>query len=414
MLKEILLPDLGEGISSADVSEVLVSPGDSVSIDDIILVLESEKASMEIPSENRGIIKKVFVSAGDEVKTGEILIMMEVVPTSKVAKEKTEEKVEPKKQKDKKVAATRKQKTKPELKTDGKTFASPGVRRLARELEIVLSQIKATGPKGRITKEDLHGYIKQKIAQGVGVNIQAQPKIDFSKWGEIETKPLTKIQKITGGRLQQAWQTIPHVTQFDEADISILNTKREKLKTEGQKKNIKVTFLPFIMKAVIKTLKEFPSFNSSLDHRGENLVIKNYYNLGIAVDTPNGLIVPVIKNADKKSITTLSKELMDISERARSGKLKPDELKGGSFTISSLGGIGGTYFTPIINPPEVAIMGVSKSVWKPIYNHKSKEIIPTFTMPFSLSYDHRVIDGAIGAAFTSFFSNAVLDRTTFD
>ena len=413
MLKEILLPDLGEGISSADVSEVLVSPGDSVSVDDIILVLESEKASMEIPSEDRGIIKKVFVSAGDEVKTGEILIMMEVVPTSKVAKEKTEE-VEPKKQKDKKVAATRKQKTKPELKRDGKTFASPGVRRLARELEIVLSQIKATGPKGRITKEDLHGYIKQKMAQGVGVNIQAQPKIDFSKWGEIETKPLTKIQKITGGRLQQAWQTIPHVTQFDEADISILNTKREKLKTEGQKKNIKVTFLPFIMKAVIKTLKEFPSFNSSLDHRGENLVIKNYYNLGIAVDTPNGLIVPVIKNADKKSITTLSKELMDISERARSGKLKPDELKGGSFTISSLGGIGGTYFTPIINPPEVAIMGVSKSVWKPIYNHKSKEIIPTFTMPFSLSYDHRVIDGAIGAAFTSFFSNAVLDRTTFD
>ena len=414
MLKEILLPDLGEGISSADVSEVLVSPGDSVSVDDIILVLESEKASMEIPSEDRGIIKKVFVSAGDEVKTGEILIMMEVAPTPKVAKEKTEEKVEPKKQKDKKVASTRKQKTKPELKTSGKTFASPGVRRLARELEIVLPQIKATGPKGRITKEDLHGYIKQKMAQGVGVNIQAQPKIDFSKWGEIETKPLTKIQKITGGRLQQAWQTIPHVTQFEEADISILNTKREKLKTEGQKKNIKVTFLPFIMKAVIKTLKEFPSFNSSLDHRGENLVIKNYYNLGIAVDTPNGLIVPVIKNADKKSITTLSKELMDISERARSGKLKPDELKGGSFTISSLGGIGGTYFTPIINPPEVAIMGVSKSVWKPIYNHRSKEIIPTFTMPFSLSYDHRVIDGAIGAAFTSFFSNAVLDRTTFD
>ena len=329
-------------------------------------------------------------------------------------KKKTEEKVEPKKQKDQKTTPTPKEKPKPELKTKENTFASPGVRRLARELEIVLSQIKATGPKGRITKEDLHGYIKQKMAQGIGVNIQTQPKIDFSKWGEIETKPLTKIQKITGDRLQQAWQTIPHVTQFDEADISILNTKREKIKTEEQKKNIKVTFLPFIMKAVIKTLKEFPSFNSSLDHQGESLVIKNYYNLGIAVDTPTGLIVPVIKNADKKSITTLSKELMDISERARSGKLKPDELKGGSFTISSLGGIGGTYFTPIINPPEVAIMGVSKSVWKPIYNHKSKEIIPTLTMPFSLSYDHRVIDGAIGAAFTLFFSNAVLDSTTFD
>jgi len=414
MLKEILLPDLGEGISSADVSEVLVSPEDHVSVDDIILVLESEKASMEIPSEEEGVIKKVFISAGDQVKTGEILIMMEVVPSSKVTKKKTEEKVEPKKQKDQKTIPIPKEKPKPELKTKNNAFASPGVRKLARELEIVLSQVKATGPKGRITKEDLHGYIKQKIAQGTGVNIQAQPKIDFSKWGDIETKPLTKIQKITGDRLQQAWQTIPHVTQFDEANISILNTKREKLKTEGQKKNIKVTFLPFIVKAVIKTLKEFPSFNSSLDHRGENLVIKNYYNLGIAVDTPTGLIVPVIKNADKKSITTLSKELMDISERARLGKLKPNELKGGSFTISSLGGIGGTYFTPIINPPEVAIMGVSKSVWKPIYNHKSKEIIPTLTMPFSLSYDHRVIDGAIGAAFTSFFSNAVLDSTTFD
>ena len=414
MLKEILLPDLGEGISSADVSEVLVSPEDHVSVDDIILVLESEKASMEIPSEEEGVIKKVFISAGDQVKTGEILIMMEVVPSSKVTKKKTEEKVEPKKQKDQKTIPTPKEKPKPELKTKNNAFASPGVRKLARELEIVLSQIKATGPKGRITKEDLHGYIKQKMAQGIGVNIQTQPKIDFSKWGEIETKPLTKIQKITGDRLQQAWQTIPHVTQFDEADISILNTKREKIKTEEQKKNIKVTFLPFIMKAVIKTLKEFPSFNSSLDHQGESLVIKNYYNLGIAVDTPTGLIVPVIKNADKKSITTLSKELMDISERARLGKLKPNELKGGSFTISSLGGIGGTYFTPIINPPEVAIMGVSKSVWKPIYNHKSKEIIPTLTMPFSLSYDHRVIDGAIGAAFTSFFSNAVLDSTTFD
>ena len=186
------------------------------------------------------------------------------------------------------------------------------------------------------------------------------------------------------------------------------------LKKEGEKKNIKVTFLPFIIKAVIKSLKEFPRFNSSLDHLGENLVLKNYYNIGIAVDTPTGLVVPVIKNADNKSILGLSEELMDLSERARTGKLKPDEFKGGCFTISSLGGIGGTNFTPIINPPEVAIMGVSKSIWKPVYNHKNKEIVPTFMMPFSLSYDHRVIDGAIGAAFTSFFSNAVLDVSTFE
>ena len=252
------------------------------------------------------------------------------------------------------------------------------------------------------------------MVEGGSVNTYVQPKIDFSQWGEVETKTLTKIQKITGERLQQAWQTIPHVTQFDEADISLLNIKRGEVKKEGKKKNIKVTFLPFIMKAVVQTLKEFPVFNSSLDHTGEKLVVKNYFNIGIAVDTPAGLIVPVIKNADKKSIIGLSKELMDISERARSGKLKPDELKGGSFTISSLGGIGGTYFTPIINPPEVAIMGVSKSIWKQIYNHKSKEIIPTFTMPFSLSYDHRVIDGAVAAAFTSFFSNTLLNSSTFE
>ena len=413
MLKEVLLPDLGEGISSADVSEILVSPGDNVSVDDIILVLESDKASMEIPAEDSGLVKKVFVSQGEQVKTGEILIVMEVVSgATQRLKNKKEEKGAPKKPPDQKVST----KTKEEVKvvSSEKPFASPSVRRLARELDINLSIIKATGPKGRTTKDDLHSFIKQKMVQGVSGSTDVQPQIDFSKWGEVENKPLTKIQKITGNRLQQAWQTVPHVSQFDEADISILDDRRKEYIKEGQKKNIKVTFLPFIMKAVIKTLKEYPMFNSSLDHKTENLIIKNYYNLGIAVDTPMGLIVPVIKNAEKKSILVLSKELMDISERARKGKLKPEEIKGGSFTISSLGGIGGTHFTPIIKPPEVAILGVSKSVWKPLYNHKTKEIIPTFTMPFTLSYDHRVIDGAIGAAFTSFFSNAVLDSSTFD
>ena len=413
MLKEILLPDLGEGISSADVSEILVSPGDNVSVDDIILVLESDKASMEIPAEDNGLVKKVFISPGDQVKTGEILIVMEVVSgATQRLKNKKEEKGAPKKPPDQKVST----KTKEEVKvvSSEKPFASPSVRRLARELDINLSIIKATGPKGRTTKDDLHSFIKQKMVQGVSGSTYVQPQIDFSKWGEVENKPLTKIQKITGNRLQQAWQTVPHVSQFDEADISILDDRRKEYIKEGQKKNIKVTFLPFIMKAVIKTLKEYPMFNSSLDHKTENLIIKNYYNLGIAVDTPMGLIVPVIKNAEKKSILVLSKELMDISERARKGKLKPEEIKGGSFTISSLGGIGGTHFTPIINLPEVAILGVSKSVWKPLYNHKTKEIVPTFTMPFSLSYDHRVINGAIGAAFTSFFLNAVLDSSTFD
>ena len=252
------------------------------------------------------------------------------------------------------------------------------------------------------------------MVQGGSVATSSFPKIDFSQWGVVENTPLTKIQKITGERLQQAWQTIPHVTQFDEADISVLNSKRIELKKEGLKKNIKVTFLPFIIKAVVKALKEFPRFNSSLDHLSENLVQKNYYNIGIAVDTPTGLVVPVIKDADNKSILGLSEELMDISERARIKKLKPEELKGGSFTISSLGGIGGTNFTPIINPPEVAIMGVSKSSWKPLYDHKNKEIIPTFVMPYSLSYDHRVIDGALGASFTTFFSRSLLDVSTFE
>ena len=414
MLKEVLLPDLGEGIDSADVSEILINPGDSVSIDDIILVLESDKASMEIPAEDAGVVKEVFVNAGDEVKTGAPLISVELSCGSIEQKIQEQKEEEPKEENIKTETETKAAEVKSENISSDKTFASPGVRRLARELDIDLTIVKATGPKGRITKEDLHGFIKQKMAQGGSVGTLSLPKIDFSQWGSIDEQPLTKIQKITGDRLQQAWQSIPHVTQFDEADISVLNKKRIELKKEGEKKNIKVTFLPFIIKAVIKSLKEFPRFNSSLDYLGENLVLKNYYNIGIAVDTPTGLVVPVIKNADNKSILGLSEELMDLSERARTGKLKPDEFKGGCFTISSLGGIGGTNFTPIINPPEVAIMGVSKSIWKPVYDHENKEIVPTFMMPFSLSYDHRVIDGAIGAAFTSFFSNAVLDVSTFE
>ena len=414
MLKEVLLPDLGEGIDSADVSEILINPGDSVSIDDIILVLESDKASMEIPAEDAGVVKEVFVNAGDEVKTGAPLISVELSSGSIEQKIQEQKEEEPKEENIKTETETKAAEVKSENISSDKTFASPGVRRLARELDIDLTIVKATGPKGRITKEDLHGFIKQKMAQSGSGGALSLPKIDFSQWGNIDEQPLTKIQKITGDRLQQAWQSIPHVTQFDEADISVLNKKRIELKKEGEKKNIKVTFLPFIIKAVIKSLKEFPRFNSSLDHLGENLVLKNYYNIGIAVDTPTGLVVPVIKNADNKSILGLSEELMDLSERARTGKLKPDEFKGGCFTISSLGGIGGTNFTPIINPPEVAIMGVSKSIWKPVYDHKNKEIVPTFMMPFSLSYDHRVIDGAIGAAFTSFFSNAVLDVSTFE
>ena len=412
MLKEVLLPDLGEGIESADVSEILVSAGDSVSTDDIFLVLESDKASMEIPAENNGKVKEVFVKAGDKVKTGSPLISLEV--SSDVESSIKPEDKEDKEDKEEPTFEKKEVNIEDKLeRSSDKTFASPGVRKLSRELDIDLSEVSATGLKGRITKEDLHKYIKLKMSQGGGFSAQNFPKVDFSKWGNIEEKPLTKIQKITGERLQQAWQIIPHVTQFDEAEISVLNSIREKEKEEGLKNNIKVTFLPFIIMAAIKALKEFPVFNSSLNHDQDSLIIKKYYNIGIAIDTPTGLVVPVIKDADKKSILDLSKELMDLSDRARNKKLKPEELSGGSFTISSLGGIGGTNFTPIINPPEVAIMGISKSVWKPVYNNKTKEIIPTLTMPFSLSYDHRVIDGAIGASFTSFFASTVLEGSIF-
>ena len=410
MIKEILLPDLGEGIETVDVSEVLVSPGDNISPGDIILVLESEKASMEIPSEEKGKIQKVFVTAGDQIKAGEILIIMDIVGDTLNKKETKKQEIEQEQEKEIAIA----QSVKIEKTQRKKSFASPGTRKLARELEIELAIINGTGLKGRVTKSDLHAYIKTQMYRDPSREQRSStPKIDFSQWGKITKQPLTKIKHITGERLQLAWQTIPHVTQFNKADISKMDANRKILKSETKNTDIKITFLPFIMQAAAATLKEFPEFNSSLDHTGENLVIKNYYHFGIAVDTPSGLTVPVITNVDKKSLLELSIELMDISSRAREKKLEPRELKGSSFTISSLGGIGGTYFTPIINPPDVAILGISKSEWVPMYEPNNKEIIPKYMMPFSLSYDHRVIDGAAAAAFTNRFTEIVLDESIF-
>jgi len=414
MIKEILLPDLGEGIETVDVSEVLVSPGDNITPGDIILVLESEKASMEIPSEEKGKIQKVFVTAGDQIKAGEILIIMDIVGDALNKKETKKQEIEPEQEKETAISqSVKNEKTK--IKTQRKQpFASPGIRKLARELEIDLAIINGTGLKGRVTKNDLHAYIKTQMHRDPSKEQRPpEPKIDFSQWGEIKKQPLSKIKHITGERLQLAWQTIPHVTQFNKADISKMDANRKVLKSETKNADIKITFLPFIMQAAAATLKEFPEFNSSLDHTGENLVIKNYYHFGIAVDTPSGLTVPVITNVDKKSLLELSIELMDISSRAREKKLEPQELKGSSFTISSLGGIGGTYFTPIINPPNVAILGISRSEWTPMYEPNNKEIIPKYMMPFSLSYDHRVIDGAAAAAFTNWFSEIVLDDSIF-
>ena len=412
MIKEVILPDLGEGIDGAEVSEVSVSVGDIVESDDTILVLESDKASMEIPADVNGSITEILVSAGDELKPGHILMKIEL--SGDAPKEKVP--VEEKTQKEK--SPPQIERTEPklylaDLSSSNTVFASPGVRRLARELGINLQVIKGSGQKNRITKNDLNSYIKLQMAISSGSIPAQKQEIDFSQWGEVEVQKLTRINRITGQRLQQAWQTIPHVTQFDNADITDLDSYRKKLKTKAAEQDIKVTFLPFLMKAATIVLKEMPEFNSSLDHTDQNLVLKNYYHLGIAVDTPFGLTVPVVRDVDQKSIIDLSSELMDLSSRARQKKLKPDEIKGGTFTISSLGGIGGTGFSPIVNPPEVAIMGVSKSDWKQVYDKATGEFQPRFIMPFSLSYDHRVIDGASAAAFTSRFASVLCDLSYF-
>ena len=417
MIKDIILPDLGEGIEGAEVSEEAVATGDTITAEDTILVLESDKASMEIPAEVSGTVTEVAVAAGDEVKTGQILIKIEISDSTDAIVE------EPVLSKETDKIATSPEKEKPPEVTQypviedtssiENVFASPGVRRLARELGLNLQIIKGSGPKRRVTKDDLNGYIKLQMAMSAGSIPAPQPVIDFSQWGDVEVQKLTKIKRITGERLQQAWQLIPHVTQFDAADITDLDALRKEVKKAGAEKGIKVTFLPFLMKALSVVLKEMPEFNSSLDHNNENLVLKNYYNLGVAVDTPRGLTVPVVRDVDQKSVFELSDELMDLSSRARDKKLKPNELKGGTFTISSLGGIGGTGFSPIVNSPEVAIMGVSRSAWKEVYDKVSREFVAKFIMPFSLSYDHRVIDGAAAAAFTSRFADVLSDLDHF-
>ena len=392
-LKKVILPDLGEGIESATISEVSVSKGQKINKDNIILVLESDKASMEIPSEVSGTIKSIDIKKGQEVKTGDLLITIETAETTNEAsKEKQPPEAKPVVQSSENTPQEQQERS-----GDG-VYASPGVRRLARELNINLSTLSGSGSKGRITKNDLHAYIKAQMYSKNPPNIYSQEQTDFSQWGDINVKKLTKIKTITGKRLSSAWQTIPHVTQFVEADVTELESVRKKQKDKHIKDGIKITMMPYLMKAAVNVLKTHPVFNSSIQNDGLNIVFKKYYNIGVAVDTKDGLVVPVIKNVDKKDIVQLSKELMDISERARNKQLLIDELKGGTFTISNLGGIGGSFFTPIINPPEVAILGVSRTK---IENNGK------LTLPLSLSYDHRVIDGAAGAAFVVLLSNVL-------
>lgn len=407
MIKEIILPDLGEGIDSAEVSEILVKVGDTIKEEDSIIILESEKASMEIPTDSAGTVKEIAVVAGDEVGPGAVLIKIEVGAEKEetqtdqpkeIKREKVNQPLAPDPQPASQSAKTSHQ---PPLATPQKTpLASPAVRRFARELGADLLLVRGSGVKGRITKEDVQNYIKTVLAgAGTGPSVPPpMPAIDFSQWGEIETVRLSKIKRITGERLQQAWQTIPHVTQFDEADITELEALRKSLKALNENEKLRITLLPFLMKAVVKILNEIPEFNASLDPAGQNLVYKKYFHIGVAVDTPAGLVVPVIRDVDKKGFRELSEELVAISGKARDKKLMPEDMKGGCFTISSLGGISGTGFTPIINPPEVAILGVSRSKISPVYQNGVFE--PRMILPFSLSYDHRVIDGAQAARFT--------------
>ena len=414
-MAQILLPELGEGITSVEISDVSVKVGDNLSIDDILIVVETDKTSMEIPTTEAGEVSTVHISKGDTLSPGEPIVTLSgeasLTETNEEVEEPTTEVVQQEViETPTAPPASSAQVETPTVGGGGSTSASPSVRRFARELGCNLDAVSGTGPKGRITKEDVENYIKEalqrpqikNIIQEVQPTPPLKPEIDFTKWGSVSQIKLNKIKRVTGKRLQEAWQTIPHVTQFDKADITELDKIRKSLKTINKDKNIKVSHLPFFMKAVVRILQMMPEFNSSLSNDGKELILKSYINIGVAVDTPNGLVVPVIKDADKKSIKQLTLELSQLSEKARLRKLLPTEIQGGCFTISSLGGVGGTYFTPIINPPEVAIMGISRMTIEPVFTNK--KFLPRKMLPFSLSYDHRVIDGVTAVKFTRAFA----------
>ncbi len=422
MSKEILVPNIGD-FDKVEVIEILVAVGDTIAVEDSLISVESDKASMEIPAPEAGVVKEIKVNIGDMVSEGSLILMLDpageaaaVAPVKEEAAPKVEAVLTPTPAVPKPAPAPKTQapqKVSPTAKIDeasfSKAYATPAVRKFARELGVDLGQVDGTGRKGRISKEDVQGFVKRALSQPAagGLGVAPMPEIDFSQWGEIETKSLSKINKLTGQFLHRNWVTIPHVTQFDEADITDMETFRKGMAAEYKEKGIKITPLVFLMKAVVSALKEFPRFNSSLDSSGENLIMKSYFNVGIAIDTPDGLVVPVVQDVDRKSLVDLAVELGEISIKAREKKLKPSDMQGGSITISSLGGIGGTKFTPIVNAPEVAILGVSRSKMQPVWN--GEEFEPRLMLPLSLSYDHRVIDGADGARFTSFLSRVLSD-----
>ena len=421
---DIEVPDIGED-GEVDVIEVLVAVGNIIAEEDGLITLETDKATMDVPSTHAGTVKEVYINSGDKVKQGSLVIKLETsgggaavpAPAASAPAPAAPAKAAPVGQKSSPVPHH------PQAGkiSKGAIYTSPSIRRLAREFGVDLTLVKGTGNKGRILKEDVQSYVKYELSRPKansgsavtagegGLQVVSAKPIDFSKFGEIEVKPLSRIQKISGPFLHRNWVTIPHVTQFDEADITNVEAfrKEQNVMCEKQKLGFKITPLVFILKAAADALRAFPVFSSSLSEDGESLVMKKYIHIGVAVDTPNGLVVPVVRDVDQKGIHQLSRELLEISIKARDGKLKAQDMQGGCFTISSLGGIGGTAFTPIVNAPEVAILGVSKSEMKPRWN--GSEFIPKLMLPLSMSYDHRVIDGALAARFTAHLAGVMSD-----
>ncbi len=419
--KEVNVPDIGG--DEVEVTEIMVAVGDTVEEEQSLITVEGDKASMEVPAPFAGTVKEIKIAAGDKVSTGSLIMVFEVAgaapaPAAAPAQAAAPAAPAPKAEAP---AAAAPAATGDFKENDEYAHASPVVRRLAREFGVNLSKVKGSGRKSRILKEDVQNYVKEALKRlesgavasgkgdGAALGLLPWPKVDFSKFGETEVQPLSRIKKISGANLHRNWVMIPHVTQWDNADITALEAFRKEQNAIEAKKDtgMKITPLVFIMKAVAKALEAFPAFNSSLSEDGESLILKKYVNVGIAVDTPNGLVVPVFKDVNKKGIYELSEELMAVSKKARAGKLTAADMQGGCFTISSLGGIGGTAFTPIVNAPEVGILGVSKSEMKPVWN--GKEFEPRLQLPLSLSYDHRVIDGAEGARFITYLNSCLSD-----
>lgn len=432
-IREVFVPDIGD-YKDVPVIEVLVKAGQSVNAEDSLVTLESDKATMEVPAPFGGVVKDLRVKVGDKVSQGSLVLTLEAAeaaasaPAPAPAPAAAAPAPAPAAPAPAPAPAAAAQAPAPapapaapsgpiDEAAFAKAHASPSVRRFARELGVDLGLLKGTGPKSRILKEDIQSFVKGALSGAApagavatgggipGLNLPAWPNVDFSKFGPVETKPLSRIQKISGPALHRNWVMIPHITQHDEADITDMEAFRKTLSDENAKSGVKITPLAFMIKAVVATLKQFPDFNASVGPGGDALILKQYYHIGVAVDTPEGLVVPVIKDADKKGVVQLAKELGEVSQKARDKKLGPGDMQGGTFSISSLGGIGGGHFTPIINAPEVAILGVSRSTMKPVW--KDGQFVPRLMLPLSLSYDHRVIDGAKGARFISYL-NAVL------